>query len=58
VRQRFKANIHGHIHAKPVFDRTLYYNVSLENINMTPKPWDEIKEEIEFAKAEDTCYLT
>lgn len=54
---RFNGNVHGHLHNKVVmsFDETfnddsvpdiLYYNVSVERINYTPKPWEEIKKEM------------
>jgi calcineurin-like phosphoesterase family protein len=54
---RFEGNVHGHLHNKVVmsFDEIfnddsvpdiLYYNVSVERINYTPKPWEEIKKEM------------
>lgn len=45
VNQRFRVNIHGHIH-----DYTYegpYYSVCAEQVSYTPKPWEEIREEIE-----------
>jgi calcineurin-like phosphoesterase family protein len=45
---RFKGNIHGHLHSDTVkrflwFDDPRYINVSLEQINLTPISWDNLK---------------
>jgi calcineurin-like phosphoesterase family protein len=39
---RFKGNIHGHLHDKVVGD-PWYYNVSVEQINYTPIPFETVK---------------
>lgn len=49
--QRFKHNIHGHLHSKAVLKHTgnielidpRYINVSCEQINLTPISYDELK---------------
>ena len=41
--ERWKGNIHGHVHANTLSD-SLYINVSVENINYTPIDFEEIKE--------------
>lgn len=38
---RYFMNIHGHLHDKNLDDYR-YFNVSAEQINLTPIPWDEI----------------
>lgn len=40
--ERFKGNIHGHLHSNTLSDKR-YFNVSVENINFTPIAFDEIK---------------
>lgn len=42
VENRFKANIHGHVHADTLPD-TRYFNVSLEAIDYTPVSMAQIK---------------
>jgi calcineurin-like phosphoesterase family protein len=42
-RGRFKGNIHGHLHANNVGD-PWYYNVSVEQINYTPIPFETVRE--------------
>jgi calcineurin-like phosphoesterase family protein len=45
---RFKANIHGHVHALPQLHYgPKYYNVSVEAIDYTPVPLEELKKRIE-----------
>jgi len=39
---RFKYNMHGHMHSKKL-DDPRYINLSCEQINLTPKPYEEIK---------------
>lgn len=39
---RFRANVHGHIHANPSPEGA-YYNVSVEAINYTPVSLEELK---------------
>jgi calcineurin-like phosphoesterase family protein len=39
---RFKGNIHGHLHDKVVGD-PWYYNVSVEQINYTPIPFETVR---------------
>lgn len=38
---RYFMNVHGHLHDKSI-DDPRYFNVSAEQINLTPIPWDEI----------------
>ena len=38
---RFFMNVHGHLHHEKLEDHR-YFNVSCEQINLTPIPWDEI----------------
>lgn len=42
--KRWELNIHGHIHSKKLnnIDQSKYFNVSVENINLTPISLDEI----------------
>jgi len=40
---RFRGNIHGHLHANTVGD-PWYYNVSVEQINYTPIPFETVRE--------------
>jgi calcineurin-like phosphoesterase family protein len=42
-RGRFRGNIHGHLHANTVGD-PWYYNVSVEQINYTPIPFETVRE--------------
>jgi len=47
-KQRFKANVHGHLHGDVIRDRNgeidnFYINVSVEQINYTPIPYESIK---------------
>lgn len=39
---RFKGNIHGHLHSKLLEDKR-YFNVSVEQINLTPINYEEVK---------------
>jgi calcineurin-like phosphoesterase family protein len=39
---RFKRNIHGHMHANSVGDKS-YINVSVEKINLTPIALEELR---------------
>lgn len=44
---RFTANVHGHLHGKIIMlddqpDRR-YINVSVEQINLTPQAWEDVK---------------
>jgi calcineurin-like phosphoesterase family protein len=41
-RGRFRGNIHGHLHANIVGD-PWYYNVSVEQINYTPIPFETVR---------------
>lgn len=43
---RFKANIHGHMHSKTLEDPR-YYNVSAEQLDLTPRPLRDIVAEID-----------
>lgn len=43
LENRFKYNIHGHLHSKKIDDNR-YINVSVEQINLTPISWEELKE--------------
>lgn len=43
---RFQANIHGHIHASPVYGER-YFNVSVEAIDYTPISLEDIKKKIQ-----------
>ena len=38
---RFFMHVHGHLHHEKLEDHR-YFNVSCEQINLTPIPWDEI----------------
>lgn len=42
LNHRAKMNIHGHVHANSLKDKR-YFNVSVENVDYTPVPFDEIK---------------
>lgn len=39
--ERYRANIHGHLHSKKLEDPR-YINVSAECVNLTPVPFDEL----------------
>jgi len=53
---RFKGNIHGHLHSDIIKKKSLgglynipdkrYINVSMEQINLTPISWEDLKEKI------------
>lgn len=48
---RYKYNLHGHLHSKNVKitddkNDSNYVNVSVEQINLTPISWDELKEDL------------
>lgn len=45
VEERFKANIHGHVHSLTIPDDR-YFNVSMENINYTPISLEDIKAQL------------
>lgn len=40
--ERFKGNIHGHLHSNKIND-SRYFNVSVEQIGFTPIAFDEVK---------------
>lgn len=51
--ERFKGNIHGHLHYREVLDSKgkpdlRYFNVSVERINYTPISFEEIKEKTKW----------
>lgn len=46
---RFAMNIHGHLHHEVLEDRR-YYNVSCEQINLTPIPYSEIRKRLDERK--------
>ena len=39
--ERFKGNIHGHVHENTL-DDDRYYNMSCENVNFTPQLFDDV----------------
>lgn len=41
--ERFKLNIHGHLHANTLSDPR-YFNVSCEQVSYTPISWEEVQE--------------
>jgi calcineurin-like phosphoesterase family protein len=44
--ERYWLNVHGHLHSKRLDDDDgWYYNVSAEHLNLTPKPWEEIRKD-------------
>jgi calcineurin-like phosphoesterase family protein len=45
LKYRFKGNIHGHLHSH-VVDDSRYYNVSCEQINLTPILVDKVLAEM------------
>ena len=42
---RFKANVHGHIHASPSYGEK-YFNVSVEVVNYTPISLEDLKKKL------------
>jgi len=44
--ERWKGNIHGHLHDENLKD-SRYFNVSVENINYTPIAFEEIRKEFQ-----------
>jgi len=46
---RFKANLHGHLHSRTLPDPR-YINVSCEQNNLTPIPWEDIVARVEKLK--------
>ncbi len=49
VGNRFKTNVHGHLHASTL-DDPKYISVCVEQINYTPIHWDELKARIQVNK--------